>query len=182
MCQNDFENRCIGTNIPPEYYSSCAKGMEDAMRVGALVGAEVERVRVVLQDGASHAVDSSDMAFRFAMASAIRDSMKRSNANVLEPLMTVQVEVPTEFQGTVVAGINKRMGMIQSCDVSDDGSGLKIMAEVPLSNMFGYSTELRSQTQGKGEFNMEYLKHIPVPRNVQEELMIKYKQEREAKE
>jgi elongation factor G len=78
--------------------------------------------------------------------------------------------------------LNKRMGMIQSSDVNDDGSGIKIVAEVPLANMFGYSTELRSQTQGKGEFTMEYLKHVPVPRNIQEELMIKYKKEREAKE
>jgi elongation factor G len=179
---NEFVNRCTGTNIPPEYYSSCQKGMEDAMVVGALVGAEVEGVRVVLLDGASHAVDSSDMAFRIAMANGIRDSMKRANAAVLEPVMTVEVEVPSDFQGTVVAGLNKRMGMIQSSDVNDDGSGIKIVAEVPLANMFGYSTELRSQTQGKGEFTMEYLKHVPVPRNVQEELMAKYKKEREAKE
>lgn len=179
---NEFVNRCTGTNIPPEYYSSCQKGMEDAMVVGALVGAEVEGVRVVLLDGASHAVDSSDMAFRIAMANGIRDSMKRANAAVLEPVMSVEVEVPSDFQGTVVAGLNKRMGMIQSSDVNDDGSGIKIVAEVPLANMFGYSTELRSQTQGKGEFTMEYLKHVPVPRNVQEELMAKYKKEREAKE
>lgn len=179
---NEFVNHCIGTNIPPEYYSSCQKGMEDAMVEGALVGAEVEGVRVVLQDGASHAVDSSDMAFRIAMAHAIRDTMKKANANVLEPVMTVEVDVPSDFQGTAVASLNKRMGMIQSSDVNDDGSGIKIVAEVPLANMFGYSTELRSQTQGKGEFTMEYLKHVPVPRNIQEELMIKYKKEREAKE
>jgi elongation factor G len=177
---NEFVNRCVGTNIPPEYYSSCEKGMGDAMVEGALVGAEVEGIRVTLQDGASHAVDSSDMAFRIAMANAIRDTMKRANAAVLEPVMTVEVDVPSDFQGTVVAGLNKRMGMIHSSDVNDDGSGIKIVAEVPLANMFGYSTEIRSQTQGKGEFTMEYFKHIPVPRNVQEELMLKYKQEREA--
>lgn len=179
---NEFVNRCTGTNIPPEYYTSCQKGMEDAMVVGAMVGAEVEGVRVVLLDGASHAVDSSDMAFRVAMANGIRDAMKRANAAVLEPVMSVEVEVPSDFQGSVVAGLNKRMGMIQSSDVNDDGSGIKIVAEVPLANMFGYSTELRSQTQGKGEFTMEYLKHVPVPRNVQEELMAKYKKEREAKD
>lgn len=177
---NEFDNRCTGTNVPPEYYSSCAKGMEDAMVEGALVGAEVEGVRVVIQDGASHAVDSSDMAFRICMANAVRDSMKQANANVLEPVMSVIVEVPSDFQGSVVAGINKRMGMIQSSDVNADGSGIQIVAEVPLANMFGYSTELRSQTQGKGEFTMEYFKHVPVPRNVQDELMAKYKKEREA--
>lgn len=176
----EFENKCVGTNIPSEYYSSCEKGMGDAMEEGALVGAEVEGIRVVLQDGASHAVDSSDMAFRACMANAIRDTMKKANPSILEPVMRVEVEIPSEFQGTVVAALNKRMGMIQSSDVNDDGSGIKIISEVPLANMFGYSTELRSLTQGKGEFSMEYFKHIQVPRNAQEDLMKKYKEEQEA--
>jgi elongation factor G len=90
------------------------------------------------------------------------------------------VEAPSEFQGTVVAGLSRRMGMVQSSDMNDDGSGIRIVAEVPLANMFGYSTEIRSQTQGKGEFTMEYLKHIQVPRNTQEDLMKKYKEEKEA--
>lgn len=177
---NSFENKCIGVNIPPEYYSSCEKGTMDAMLEGALVGCEVEGVRVVLEDGASHAVDSSDMAFRTCMANAVRDTMKKAKPSILEPVMEVEVSIPSEFQGTVVAGLNKRMGMIQSSDMNDDGSGLTIVAEVPLSNMFGYSTELRSQTQGKGEFTMEYRKHVQVPRNAQEELMQKYKEEQEA--
>jgi elongation factor G len=179
---NEFENRCVGTNIPPEYYPSCEKGMNDAVMEGALVGCEVEGVRVVLQDGASHAVDSSDMAFRICMANAIRDTMKQANPSVLEPVMTVEVEVPSEFQGSVVAALNRRMGMIQSSDMNEDGSGIRITAEVPLANMFGYSTELRSQTQGKGEFTMEYFKHVPVPRNVQQDLMDKYREEKQAKE
>lgn len=179
---NKFSNRCTGTNIPPEYYPSCEKGMNDAMAEGALVGCEVEGVRVVLQDGASHAVDSSDMAFRISMAHAIRDTMKKANPSVLEPIMTVEVEIPSEFQGAVTASLSRRMGMIQSSDMNDDGSGLKIEVQVPLANMFGYSTEIRSLTQGKGEFTMEYFQHSPVPRNTQEELMAKYKIEREAKE
>lgn len=177
---NLFDNRCIGTNIPPEYYTSCEKGTHDAMVEGALVGCEVERVRVVLEDGASHAVDSSDMAFRICMANAVRDTMRKASPSILEPVMTVEVEIPAEFQGTVVAGLNKRMGMIQNSDMNEDGSGIRIEAEVPLANMFGYSTELRSQTQGKGEFTMEYFKHVAVPRNVQEELMQRYKEEKEA--
>lgn len=179
---NEFCNQLIGTNIPPEYYPSCEKGMNDAVTEGALVGAEVEGLRVVLNDGASHAVDSSDLAFRICMASAIRNAMKLAGPSVLEPIMTVEVDAPTEFQGTVVAGLNKRMGLIQSSDMNEDGSGVKILAEVPLSNMFGYSTEIRSQTQGKGEFSMEYMKHTPVMRNVQEELMAKYKLEKEKEE
>lgn len=180
--QNDFVNECIGTNIPPEYYSSCEKGTNDAMMVGSLVGSEVEGVRVVLQDGASHAVDSSDQAFRTCMANAIRNAMKQAKPSVLEPVMTVEIECPAEFQGTVVAGINRRMGLIQSSDMNEDGSGVKVLAEVPLANMFGYSTELRSNTQGKGEFTMEYHHHAPVPKNVQDELEKKYKEERAAGE
>jgi len=145
-----------------------------------LVGCEVEGVRVVLQDGAAHAVDSSDMAFRTCMANAVRDAMRKANPSILEPVMSVEVEIPSEFQGAVVAGLNRRMGMIQKSDVNDDGSGSKIVAEVPLANMFGYSTEIRSLTQGKGEFTMEYHKHIQVPRNTQEDLMKKYREEREA--
>jgi elongation factor G len=156
--------------------------MNDAMAEGALVGCEVEGVRVVLQDGASHAVDSSDMAFRICMANAIRDTMKKAQPNVLEPVMTVEIEIPAEFQGAVTASLSRRMGMIQSSDMNDDGSGVKLEVQVPLANMFGYSTEIRSLTQGKGEFTMEYLNHTPVPRNTQEELMAKYREEREAKE
>lgn len=178
---NLFENNCVGTNIPPEYYPACEKGMKDAVVEGALVGCEVEGMRVVLEDGAAHAVDSSEMAFRTCMANAIRESMKKANPNVLEPVMTVEVEVPAEFQGAVVAALNRRMGLIQSSDMNEDGSGIRIVCEVPLANMFGYSTELRSQTQGKGEFTMEYFKHVPVPKNVQQELMEKYKEEKEEK-
>lgn len=177
---NDFENRCTGMNIPPEFYASCEKGANDAFVEGPLVGSEVEGVRVVLQDGAAHAVDSSDLAFRTCMAHAVRDSMKNANSSILEPVMTVEVDVPSEFQGTVVGGLNRRMGLIQSSDMNDDGSGIKIVCEVPLANMFGYSTELRSQTQGKGEFTMEYARHSEVPRSTQEELMKKYKSEQMA--
>ena len=179
---NEFVNLLTGTNIPPEYYSSCEKGMNDAMVEGALVGAEVEGLRVVLKDGASHAVDSSDLAFRICMANAIRSCMKLASPSVLEPIMTVEVHAPTEFQGTVVAGLNRRMGLIQSSDMNDEGSGVKILADVPLNKMFGYSTEIRSQTQGKGEFTMEYMKHVSVMKNVQEELMTKYKLEKEKEE
>ena len=179
---NDFVNKCIGTNVPPEYYSSCEKGANDAMTKGSLVGSEVEGVRVVLQDGGSHAVDSSDQAFRTAMASAIRSAMKQAKASVLEPIMRVEIDCPAEFQGTVVAGVNRRMGLILNSDMNEDGSGVKVLAEVPLQNMFGYSTELRSNTQGKGEFTMEYHNHSPVPKNVQLELEKKYREERAAAE
>jgi elongation factor G len=176
----EFVNKCVGTNIPPEYYSSCQKGTDDAMTEGSLVGAHVEGVRVVLEDGAHHDVDSSDLAFRTCMAHGIRDAIRKAKPSILEPVMTVEVQVPSEFQGAVVAGLNKRVGMIQNTEMNDDGSDVTIVAEVPLANMFGYSTELRSQTQGKGEFSMEYSRHMQVPRSTQEELMKKYKEEQEA--
>jgi elongation factor G len=179
---NEFDNRLIGTNIPPEFIPSCAKGMNDAMLAGALVGCEVEGIRVVLEDGQSHAVDSSDMAFRICMANAIRGAMNNARPSVLEPIMRVEIDVPMEFQGTVIAELTKRMGMIEQSDASDDGSGVTISAMVPLSQMFGYSTQLRSMTQGKGEFTMEYEKHSPVSRDRQEELIEAYKLEREGKE
>ena len=99
---NEFVNRCIGTNIPSDYYPSCPKGMDDAMHEGALVGCEVEGVRVVLQDGASHAVDSSDMAFRICMANAIRDTMKKASPSVLEPVMTVEIEVSPRIEQILI--------------------------------------------------------------------------------
>jgi len=147
---NEFQNKLVGQNIPPEYHSSCEKGAQDAMEEGALVGAEVEGLRVVLQDGAAHDVDSSDLAFRTATARAVRDTMRKAKPQILEPIMTVEVDAPSEFQGAVVAALNRRSGMIQNSDLNDDGSGVKVIAEVPLGNMFGYATELRSQTQGKG--------------------------------
>ena len=177
---NIFENRCVGMNIPPEYYPSCEKGANDAFVEGALVGANVEGVRVVLQDGQAHAVDSSDMAFRNCMANAVRDGIRRASPYILEPVMRVEVQIPSEFQGSVVGALNRRKGMIQSSDVSDDGSGNVITADVPLANMFGYSNELRSLTQGKGEFSMEYFSHIPVPHGTQEELITKYQSEQQA--
>lgn len=176
--ENVFDNRLIGTNIPPEYHISCEKGMQDTMNDGALIGGKVLGVRVVLTDGASHEVDSSDLAFRTCMSYALRDCMRKANPSILEPIMSVEVQVPTEFQGNVVGAINRRMGIIMQSDMTDDGGSATIVAEVPLANMFGYSTELRSQTQGKGEFTMEYLKHMPVPKNVQEELVKKHKETR----
>lgn len=175
----EFDNRCVGMNIPPQYIPSCEKGFHDAMIEGGLVGGAVERVRVVLTDGASHSVDSSDLAFRTAMAHAVRDAMRKAQPSILEPIMKVEVNIPSEFQGAIVGALNRRMGLILSSDINEDGSGVNIDAEVPLASMFGYSTEIRSMTQGKGEFSMEYSHHAPVRIDVQEELVKKYKEEKE---
>jgi len=179
--ENEYLNYCVGTNIPPEFYTSCEKGTHDALVEGPLVGGTVQSVRVVLEDGASHAVDSSDMAFRTCMGHAVRNAMRGAKPKILEPVMKVQVDVPSEFQGAVVAGLNRRQGMILGSEMSDSGVSTTLDVEVPLANMFGYSTELRSGTQGKGEFTMEYATHMPVNRTTQEELIKKYQEERNKK-
>jgi elongation factor G len=122
----------------------------------------------------AHAVDSSDMAFRIAMASAVRESVPKAGGELLEPIMSIEVTAPVDFQGSIVANLNKRMGMIQASDVSDSGTDVLIKADVPLAQMFGYSTDLRSSTQGKGEFAMEYKGHETVPAQVQAELVKKH--------
>mmetsp|Transcript_18927 Transcript_18927/g.38855 ORF Transcript_18927/g.38855 Transcript_18927/m.38855 type:complete len:728 (-) Transcript_18927:33-2216(-) len=174
----EWDNRVVGTNIPPEYIASCEKGAIDASSKGGLIGMEVQGMRVVLEDGASHAVDSSDMAFRYAMSQAVREAMAKANPSVLEPIMKLEVVAPQEFQGTIVSGLNRRMGLIQNSSTMDDN--VIIEADVPLSQMFGYSTDIRSITQGKGEFTMEYKDHQPVQRDQQAELIKAFKEEQEA--
>ena len=150
------------------------------MEKGALIEGEVQRLRVVLQDGAAHSVDSSDMAFKIAMASAVREAMRKAQPKILEPIMKLEVESPEEFQGAIVGGLNRRGGVIQASDVDSDG-GVVIVADMPLAAMFGYSTDLRSITQGKGEFTMEYKSHEAVRPDVQEELIKNHQEERHAK-
>jgi elongation factor G len=161
----------IGQNIPPEFIPSCEKGARAACAKGVLAGYPLSGVRVVLTDGASHVVDSSDNAFQLAMQYAMRDCVKNARPQILEPVMNVEVMSPTEFQGTIVGNVNKRNGCIVNTDLSDDGGLVTIKAEVPLVQMFGYSTDLRSSTQGKGEFTMEYLNHAAVSREAQEKLI-----------
>eukprot|EP01040_Poterioochromonas_malhamensis_P000396 gene396-427_t len=172
----EFKNNLIGQNIPPEFLPSCEKGAKSASEKGALAGYPLSGVRVVLTDGQSHAVDSNDMAFQLAMQYAIREAVKNASPNILEPVMKLEVVSPAEFQGTIVGGINKRNGLIMGSDLNDDGSQITIQADVPLAVMFGYSTDLRSSTQGKGEFTMEYKDHQPVPRDIQEDLMKKFQE------
>jgi len=176
----EFVNNMVGTNIPPEYIPSCAKGFNDAMEKGGMIGASVQGVRVVLTDGQTHAVDSSDMAFRICAAAAVRTAMPLASPAVLEPVMSVEITGPADFQGSIVGGVNRRMGVIQHAGMSDDGTSTIIKADVPLASMFGYSTELRSMTQGKGEFSMEYKLHQPVTRDVQDKLVEAYQKERAA--
>ena len=136
----------------------------------------VENIRVVLTDGASHAVDSSELAFKLAALYAFRQCYAAVRPVILEPIMLVELKAPTEFQGPITGDINRRKGMIVGND--QDGDECVITAHVPLNNMFGYSTALRSMTQGKGEFTMEYREHSPVSQDVQLQLVNSYKKEK----
>lgn len=169
----EFENMIVGQAIPSNFIPAIEKGFKEAANSGSLIGHPVEYVRICLTDGASHAVDSSELAFKLAAIYAFRQCYAKAKPVVLEPIMLVEVKVPTEFQGSVTGDINKRKGVIVGND--QDGDDSIITAHVPLNRMFGYSTDLRSMTQGKGEFTMEYKEHSPVSQDVQMELVNNYK-------
>jgi len=164
--------------IPKEYQSSCDKGFQQAMVEGGLIGFPVVGLRACINDGSSHQVDSSDMAFQLASRMAFRECYMKCAPVILEPIMKVTVDTPEEFSGTVLGTLNKRRGVILG---NANKNGLaSVEAEVPLSEMFGYSNELRSGSQGKAEFSMEFKKYGPVPRNIQDELVKEYQAKRNA--
>ncbi|RCH95076.1 Elongation factor G, mitochondrial [Rhizopus azygosporus] len=171
----EFENRVVGGNIPTNYIPACEKGFLDGLEKGPLIGHPVNGVRMILEDGAAHSVDSSELAFRIATKNAFLEAFAKARPTILEPIMNVSITAPTEFQGAVIGGLNKRKGTIVDTEIQEDY--FQVTADVPLNDMFGYSTELRSATQGKGEFTMEYKDHQPVQTNVQEELIQQYKKE-----
>ncbi|MGE4232921.1 MAG: elongation factor G [Bacteriovoracia bacterium] len=175
----EFVNDTVGGSIPREFIPACEKGAVEAVKTGNLIGFPIVGVRYVVNDGQSHDVDSSEQAFKTAALMAFREGYANANPVVLEPIMKLEVQAPEEFQGSVMGQVNQRRGVILG---SSTNEGYFICeAEVPLTEMFGYSTDLRSATQGKGEFTMEFLKYSQVPRNVQEE-MVKAYQEKRAKE
>ncbi|GAU20041.1 hypothetical protein TSUD_381340 [Trifolium subterraneum] len=155
----EFENMLVGQAIPSNFIPAIEKGFKEAANSGSLIGHPVENIRVVLTDGAAHAVDSSELAFKVASIYAFRECYAASRPVILEPVMLVELKVPIEFQGAVAGDLNKRKGVIVGND--QDGDDSVITAQVPLNNLFGYSTALRSMTQGKGEFTMEYKEHSP---------------------
>ncbi|MBN2049253.1 MAG: elongation factor G [Spirochaetales bacterium] len=165
----EFVNEVKGGSIPTEYIPSCDKGFHSALVKGLLIGFPVTGVKVVVNDGTSHSVDSSDMAFQLAAVGAFKEVYRKAGPKILEPIMRVTVEAPTEFQGNIFGSINQRRGVIISAQ--EEVSFFSVDAEVPLSEMFGYSTVLRSLTQGKAEFSMEFLKYGRVPVSITEELV-----------
>jgi elongation factor G len=174
----EFVDEVVGGKIPREFIPSCDKGFQEQLKKGLLIGFPVVKIRMTINDGAYHEVDSSDMAFRICAMTAIREFYHKAGPVILEPIMRLGVEAPEEFQGAVIGQVNQRRGVIVSTQTNN--AYLALEAEVPLSEMFGYSTDLRSATQGKGEFTMEFKKYSPVPRNVQEELTKKYQEKRAA--
>ncbi|MGD1832967.1 MAG: elongation factor G [Sphaerochaetaceae bacterium] len=172
----EFVDQIKGGVIPTEYIPSCDKGFQLALKKGTQLGFPIVGVRAVINDGAYHPVDSSDQAFQTAALSAFRDVYEKAKPVILEPVMKVSVEGPTEFQGNIFGSINQRRGIIISS--TEDGANCTVDAEVPLSEMFGYSTVLRSLTQGKAEFTMELAKYAKVPQSVSEELKKAYEEKK----
>ena len=176
----EFVDSIKGGAIPNEYIPSCDKGFKRAMEKGSLIGAPVVGVRMTINDGQYHPVDSSDIAFQTAAIGAFREGYEKAKPVILEPIMKVQIAGPTEFQGNMFGLINQRRGVI--IDSTDENNTSTVNAEVPLSEMFGFSTILRSSTQGKAEFTMEFEKYGRVPNNVAEELITAYKEKRKAEQ
>ncbi|KAL3616487.1 Elongation factor G-2, mitochondrial [Castilleja foliolosa] len=165
----EFENMLVGQAIPSNFVTAIEKGFREAANSGSLIGHPVENIRIVLNDGAAHTVDSSELAFKLAAIYAFRQCYTNAKPVILEPVMLVELKFITEFQGTVTGDIKKRRGMIVGND--EEADDCVLTAHVPLNNMFGYSTALRSMTQGKGEFTMEYLEHSQVSQDVQTQLV-----------
>ncbi len=176
----EFVDSVKGGAIPREFVPSCDKGFKEAVKKGSLIGFPIVNTKITINDGQSHAVDSSDIAFQLAAIGAFREAYEKARPVILEPIMKVAVESPTEFQGNIFGSINQRRGIITAS--TEDGAFCKVEAEVPLSEMFGYSTILRSMSQGKAEFTMEFQKYGRVPTNVSEQLRKDYLEKRRAEQ
>lgn len=176
----EFEDDVVGGRIPKEFIPAVDEGFVDQMKKGTLIGFPIVGVKVTLTDGAYHDVDSSYMAFKIAAMAALREVYFNAQPTALEPIMKLETVAPEEFQGALMGGINQRRGVIQGTQTLE--GSVTVTAEVPLTEMFGYSTDLRSATQGKGEFTMEFARYSAVPRNIQEELHKKYLEKRAAEQ
>ena len=176
----EFVDQIKGGAIPSAFIPSCDKGFKAAVKKGTLIGFPIVGVRITINDGQTHPVDSSDMAFQAAAIGAFREAYKKANPIVLEPIMKVSIEGPQEFQGNIFGLINQRRGIILSS--TEDEQFTRVDAEVPLSEMFGFSTILRSSTQGKAEYSMEFAKYGKAPQSVTEALIKAYEEKRKAEQ
>ena len=165
----EFESQVVGGNIPKEYIPAVDAGIQDAMHAGTIGGYPVVGIKAVCYDGSYHEVDSSELAFHIAGSLAFKEAMAKAEPVLLEPIMRVEVTTPEDYMGDVIGDINSRRGRIEGMD--DIGGGRLIRGFVPLSEMFGYATDLRSRTQGRGNYSMFFEKYEPVPKNIMEKLL-----------
>ncbi len=170
-----FNNNIVGGRIPKEYIPGVEKGFRESLEKGPLAGFQVIDVQVDLDDGSFHNVDSSELAFKIAARAAFKEAFMQARPVLLEPIMKVEVETPTDFQGPVQGDLSSRRGILMGSNMRDDFTVIE--AEVPLAEMFGYSTDLRSKTQGKASFSMEFSCYKAVPHAIQEQLASKYREE-----
>ncbi len=162
-------NAIVGGAIPKEYIPAVDQGIQGAMLSGVLAGYNVVDVKVTLYDGSYHEVDSSEMAFKIAASMAFKEAMRKAQPVLMEPIMKVAVIVPEEYMGDVIGDLNSRRGMIQGMDALPGAQ--RINAMVPLSEMFGYATDMRSKTQGRGQYTMEPSDYAEVPKSVGEKII-----------
>jgi elongation factor G len=167
----EFVNKIVGGVVPKEYIGPAEAGMKETCQSGVIAGFPMIDVKVTMVDGSYHDVDSSEMAFKIAGSMAFKDGVKKCNPVLLEPMMKVEVEIPEDFLGSVIGDLSSRRGQVEGQSVEDNQS--KVQAKVPLAEMFGYATQLRSMTQGRGIFSMEFSHYEEVPRNVAEAIISK---------
>ncbi len=168
-----FENKIVGGAIPREYIEPARKGMEEALEGGILAGFPMIDVKVELYDGSYHEVDSSEMAFKIAGSMAIKEGCRKAQPCILEPMMKVEIEIPEEFTGTIIGDISRRRGRVEGQEPLGNTGNVIVRSIVPLANMFGYATDLRSNTQGRGTFSMEFDHYEQVPANIEKEIIEK---------
>ena len=165
----EFVNQITGGVIPREYIPAVDKGVQEALQAGVVAGYPVQDVKVTLYDGSYHEVDSSEMAFKIAGSMGIKKALKLAQPILLEPIFKVEVTTPEEYMGDVIGDLNSRRGQVSG--MSDRNNAKIIDAHVPLSEMFGYATDLRSKTQGRASYSMEFEKYVQVPKNISDKVV-----------